>query len=54
VILIKQVEDAQASNFLLHLLKNPIHIEEFTPLRRDDSMSGNSVLASVFEAFSGS
>jgi hypothetical protein len=36
VILIKQVEDAGASNFLIQLLKNPIYIEKFEPLTRDE------------------
>lgn len=36
VILIKQVEDTQSAIFLLNLLKNPICIEGFTPLTRDE------------------
>lgn len=36
VILIKQVENTQVTNFLLNLLKNPIFIEGFTPLTRDE------------------
>lgn len=36
VILIKQVEVSEAKNLLEQILDNPIYIEAFTPLKRDE------------------